>query len=149
MALPRLQEVCSTHLVDTLYRIRSFLHRAVLVLFVQPQAQGQPCVPESVCHECICWSAVCEDGGHRLSQGTSVAHTDIVKPGMLEDGGADALDAAARNKSKKGRFNVTPASHTAPLHRTSLSTCALPPFVLCKLGETCTMLGQKLLLCAL
>ena len=75
--------------------------------------------------------AVCEEALHRISQGTSVAHTDIGKQGVLDDSGLESMmcreDATARSKSKKGRFNVTtPAGATAgPLHRTSLSTCTL------------------------
>lgn len=91
---------------------------------------------ESACSQSICWSAVGEESAlHRLSQGTSVAHTDVGKQGTLDDAGADVLareDALARSKSKKGRFNVTPAgANTVPLHRTSLSTCTPPPCVLC------------------
>ena len=73
---------------------------------------------------------------HRVSQGTSVAHTDLCKQGTLEDPTADSIvrdDAHIRSsKSKKGRFNVTPAgANTAPLNRTSLSTCAPHLCVIC------------------
>ena len=84
-----------------------------------------------------------EEGVHRLSHGTSVAHTDVVKQGTLDDAAADSLvreEALLRSsKSKKGRFNVTPAgANTAPLNRTSLSTCA-PSF--CILCTSCAVCG--------
>lgn len=96
-------------------------------------SSSAPCSSAAVAEK-VTWSghcAVCDEALHRISQGTSVAHTDMGKHGVLDDSGVESMmcreDAIARSKSKKGRFNVTtPAgAGTGLLHRTSLSTCTL------------------------